>query len=114
MREDLQHVLDHAGYGKRVIGLPFKPVLYTLVVLDKLHMSPIYPWVFETAAKDSYVDIDKAGELLGWQPRLSNKVALLQSYLSYVEERQSGITKFGTGHRTRWNQGILKFAKLFF
>src|SRR5690606_26155205 len=60
MREDYQAVLDAAGHGKRIVGIPAAPARWTLRVLDRLGLSPLYPWVYETATKDSFVSIDKA------------------------------------------------------
>ncbi|OGU95625.1 MAG: epimerase, partial [Ignavibacteria bacterium RIFOXYB12_FULL_35_14] len=34
MREDYQAVLDHAGHGKKIVGLPEKPIIYTLRFLE--------------------------------------------------------------------------------
>jgi nucleoside-diphosphate-sugar epimerase len=69
MAEDYQAVLDEAGFGKKIICFPAEPVVIVLRILDKLKLSPLYPWVYETAAKDSFVSIDKAKKQLGWQPK---------------------------------------------
>jgi nucleoside-diphosphate-sugar epimerase len=53
MREDFQAVLDHAGHGKSVRPLPAGPIILCLKVLEKLKLSPVYEWVYETAAVDS-------------------------------------------------------------
>lgn len=68
-REDFQAVLDHAGHGKRVISIPIAPALWALRLLDRLHLSPFYPWVYETAVKDSFVSIEKVQEKLGYTPQ---------------------------------------------
>ncbi|MDY0083885.1 MAG: NAD-dependent epimerase/dehydratase family protein, partial [Ignavibacteriaceae bacterium] len=60
MREDYQSVLDAAGFGKKIVGLPEKPIIYTLKFLEALKLSPLYKWVYETASKDSFVSIEKA------------------------------------------------------
>ena len=57
MAEDYQAVLDYAGYGKKVTGLPAEPAVWLLRLLESLQLSPLYKWVYETAAKDSYVSI---------------------------------------------------------
>ena len=69
MGQDWQAVLDHAGHGKKVKGMPAWPVIWTLRALDRLNLSPLYPWVYETAAKDSFVSIEKAEQVLGYRPR---------------------------------------------
>lgn len=59
MRDDFQSVLTLAGHGKRIIGFPEKPVIFGLKVLEALHLSPVYEWIYETAGKDSFVSIDR-------------------------------------------------------
>jgi nucleoside-diphosphate-sugar epimerase len=114
MKSDYQAVLDEAGYGKRIIPIPAGPAILALRVLEKLGLSPLYQWVYETASKDSFVSIEKAQRLLGFKPGFSNRDALVRNYLWYVENadrfrRSSGIT-----HRVPWKQGILGLAKKFF
>jgi nucleoside-diphosphate-sugar epimerase len=113
MREDYQAVLDRAGFGKKIRGLPATPMIWTLRVLEKLKLSPLYKWVYETASKDSFVSIEKAEKQLGYKPKFSNKQALIRNYEWYLEnlpkfEHSSGVT-----HRVPWKQGVLKYAKLF-
>lgn len=114
MREDYQAVLDYAGFGKKIVGLPEKPIIYTLKFLEALKLSPLYKWVYETASKDSFVSIEKAEKILGYKPQFSNKDALLRNYKWYVAHRNEFINKDGVSHRVPWKQGILRFAKIFF
>ena len=114
IRDDYQAVLDEAGYGKRIIGLPAAPVIMVLKVLEKLKLSPLYAWVYETAGKDSFVSIEKAERVLGYDPQYSNKDALIRNYIWYVNNREELEKKSGVTHRVPWSQGILKLAKLFF
>ena len=114
MREDYQAVLDYAGFGKKIVGLPEKPIIYMLKFLEALKLSPLYKWVYETASKDSFVSIEKAEKNLGYKPKFSNKDALLRNYKWYVEHRNEFINKAGVSHRVPWKQGILRFAKIFF
>lgn len=114
MREDYQAVLEYAGYGKRIVPFPEGPVILALKLLEKLKLSPLYAWVYETAGKDSFVSIEKAEQELGYAPKFSNKDALIRNYQWYLDnlhtfEGQSGVT-----HRVPWNQGALRLAKLFF
>ena len=114
MKEDYQSVLDYAGHGKKIIGLPEKLVVCTLKLLEKLKLSPLYKWVYETASKDSFVSIEKAEKLLNYKPKYSNKDALLRNYKWYLENLESFKNLTGVNHRVPWKQGILKFAKAFF
>ncbi|MCK5129858.1 MAG: NAD-dependent epimerase/dehydratase family protein [Clostridiales bacterium] len=114
MKEDWQAVLDYAGFGKKIKGFPAKPMIWTLRFLEKLNLSPLYKWVYETACEDSFVSIDKAEKVLGFTPQYSNKDALVRNYIWYVDHLQHFENASGISHRVPWKQGILKFAKLFF
>lgn len=114
MKEDYQAVLDYAGHGKRIVGLPEKPVILTLKFLEALKISPLYKWVYETASKDSFVSIEKAEKILGFTPKYSNKEALIRNYKWYVENLDSFKDQSGISHRAPWKQGILSLAKIFF
>jgi nucleoside-diphosphate-sugar epimerase len=114
MREDYQSVLDYAKHGKKIKGLPEKPIILTLKILEALKLSPLYKWVYETASKDSFVSIEKAEKILGFKPKYSNKDALVRNYKWYLEHLNEFENKSGVSHRVPWKQGILKLAKIFF
>jgi len=114
MREDYQAVLDRAGHGRKIRGMPVKPLVFILRVLEKLHLSPLYPWVYETASTDSFVSIEKAEKLLDYRPRYSNKQALVRNYDWYVAHLDEFKGKSGVSHRVPWKQGLLACAKWFF
>ena len=114
MKEDYQAVLDEAGHGKRIHGTPVKPIVFILRILEALKLSPLYPWVYETASTDSFVSIEKAERALDFKPRFSNKQALVRNYRWYVEHLHEFEGKSGISHRVPWKQGLLAVAKLFF
>ena len=114
MGEDYQAVLDYAGHGKKVTPLPAEPAIWLLRALETLNLSPLYQWVYETAAKDSYVSIERAQAKLGFQPKYSNKDALLRNYQWYLDNHDAIGTASGVSHRVPWSQGILRLAKQFF
>ena len=114
MREDYQAVLDKAGYGKKIHGTPVKPIVFILRILEALKLSPLYPWVYETASTDSFVSIEKAEKLLDFKPKYSNKDALIRNYEWYVAHLSEFAGKSGVSHRVPWKQGLLAVAKLFF
>ena len=114
MKEDYQAVLDYAGFGKKIRGLPEKPIIWTLRLLESLNLSPLYKWVYETASKDSFVSIEKAEKVLGYKPEFSNKDALVRNFKWYLEHQKEFKNKSGVSHRVPWKQGILKFARYFF
>jgi len=113
-KEDFQAVLDEAGFGKRIIPIPEAPAVYTLRFLEKLGISPLYKWVYETAGKESFVSIEKAERILGYKPKYSNKDALLRNYHWYLENLDKFSNASGVTHRVPWQQGALKIAKFFF
>lgn len=114
MREDYQAVLDRAGHGKRIRGLPVRPIVFILRVLEALKLSPLYPWVYETASTDSFVSIEKAEKMLDFRPRYSNKEALVRNYDWYCAHLSEFQGKTGVSHRVPWKQGLLACAKWFF
>jgi nucleoside-diphosphate-sugar epimerase len=114
MKEDYQAVLDYAGHGKKVVGFPAAPAIWGLRVLDRLGLSPLYKWVYETASKDSFVSIEKAERELGFEPRYSNKDALLRNFRWYIENRAQFENASGVSHRVPWSQGVIGLLKRFF
>jgi len=115
MKEDYQAVLDKAGFGRKIIPFPAGPVVLALKVLEKLKLSPLYPWIYETASKDSFVSIEKAQKTLGFKPQYSNKQALLRNYQWYLENREHLSTGGGeVTHRVPWKQKALGLLKVFF
>ncbi len=114
MKEDYQAVLDQAGFGKRIIPIPAGPAILALRVLEFFRLSPLYKWVYETAAKDSFVSIEKAERVLGYSPRFSNREALIRNYQWYLDHLGQFQGQTGISHRVPWKQGILKLAKMFF
>jgi nucleoside-diphosphate-sugar epimerase len=114
MKEDYQAVLDTAGFKRKIRPLPAEPAIWTLRVLEALHLSPLYKWVYETASKDSFVSIEKAERVLGYQPKYSNKDALIRNYQWYLDNLSKFEGQSGVSHRVPWKQGILGLAKNFF
>lgn len=114
MCEDWQAVLDQAGFAKKIVPLPKMPIIWTLRILETLKLSPLYKWIYETAAEDSFVSIDKAKRVLGWRARYSNKAALLRNYAWYLKNKDKFKNTSGVSHKVPWKQGVLGLAKLFF
>lgn len=114
MRQNFQAVLDRAGHGKRVISLPAWPTIWTLKLLEQLHLSPLYKWIYETAAKESIVSVEHLERVLGFAPRYSNENALVRNYDWYVLHRDEYQGKVGTSHRVPWTKGALKLIRYFF
>ncbi len=114
IRDDYQAVLDYAGYGKKIVSLPAAPAIWTLRMLEKVNLSPLYRWVYETVTEDSFVSIEKAESLLDYKPKYSNRDALIRNYQWYIDNESSFKGASGVNHRVPWKQGALGLAKLFF
>jgi nucleoside-diphosphate-sugar epimerase len=114
MRENVQCVLDRAGHGKRAVPLPAGPLIAVLRFLERLGLSPLYQWIYETAGRDSAVSIELIERRLGFVPSHSNRDALIRNYDWYVAHRDGIGAAPGVTHRVRWPKGALALAKFFF
>jgi nucleoside-diphosphate-sugar epimerase len=116
MKTDYQAVLDEAGFGKKIIPFPAGPVVLALRILEALKLSPLYPWIYETASKDSFVSVEKAQQKLAYQPQYSNQQAMIRNFHWYLQNRDRLQAEPGTGvsHRVPWKQKALKWVKVFF
>jgi nucleoside-diphosphate-sugar epimerase len=114
LREDFQAVLDHAGFGKRIIPFPDTPMVWALQILEALKLSPVYKWAYGTITEDSFVSIEKAERMLGFRPKYSNKAALIRNYQWYIDHLHEFSGQTGVSHRVPWKQGALSLAKWFF
>ena len=112
VRADLQALIDHAGSASRLQPVPVKPAEIALRGLELLRVSPLAEWHYKTAHRDSFVDVTKAQTLLGWQPRLSNREALIETYDWYLANR-GRVGGAGVTHRVPWNQQALGLLKRF-
>jgi nucleoside-diphosphate-sugar epimerase len=111
VNDDLGALLSYAGTGSQILHLPSQPTKAILGALSNLHLSPVYRWVYDTADQDSFVSITKAQTELKWQPRFSNRDAMIETYAWYLGEGKEMAKRTGTGHRVAWKQGILRLAK---
>ncbi|MGB8004609.1 MAG: NAD(P)-dependent oxidoreductase [Gaiellaceae bacterium] len=112
VRADLQALIDHAGSASRLQPVPVKPAEIALRGLELLRVSPLAEWHYKTAHRDSFVDVSKAQSLLRWQPRLSNRDALIETYDWYLANR-GRVGGAGVTHRVPWNQQALGLLKRF-
>jgi len=109
--EDVGALCDYAGNNARVMTTPAWLVKPALAVLEALHLSPLYKWVYGTADTDSYVAVDKIKQLLGWETEYSNAEALIRSYQWYLDHKTESDSATGVTHRVAWRQGILALFK---
>ncbi len=110
VREDLQALIDHAGSSSRLTPVPVKPAELILRALELARVSPLAEWHYKTAHRDSFVDVSKAERVLGWQARLSNRAALIETYDWYLANR-GRVGAAGVTHRVPWNQQALGLLK---
>ncbi|GAB3222360.1 NAD(P)-dependent oxidoreductase [Glycomyces halotolerans] len=114
LREDFQAVLDAAGHGRRVRSLPTGPAVAALRLASAVKLSPVYDRLVRKLKADSYVDISKARERLGFAPRHSNREAVLRTYRWWRSRPQSDPGAAGATSADRWKQGLLASAKVCF
>ena len=114
MRKDLQDLLDFAGFGKRVRPIPSWLVIPVLKVLERIHLSPLYEWVYETADKDHYVSVEKLQSQMGWSAGKTTADVWIDTYRWYLDEYRTRRIQTGVSHRAAWDQGILRLVKLLF
>ena len=115
IKRDYQAVLDAAGHGKKMIPIPAARLsIWVLRILEKLNLSPLYKWVYETVTEDSFVSIEKAERVLGYKPRYSNRDALVRNYRWYVDHLKDFEGQSGVSHRVPWKQGALTILKKVF
>ncbi len=114
VKQDFQAVLDHAGFGKKIVSIPIAPALFALKLLNQLGLSPVYAWAYGTVTKESFVSIEKAERVLGYKPRYSNKQALIRNFEWYMANVSKFSGQTGVSHRVPWSQGIWSIAKMFF
>lgn len=109
--EDVAALCTAAGSGSRVLATPARPVKAVLRILEKMRLSPLYQWVYDTADKDSFVSTERIESKLGWQPKYSNAESLIKAYQWYQEnaDRYEGL--YGTTHKVAWKQGALSVAR---
>lgn len=110
VRDDLQQLIDHAGSGSRLRPLPVRPAEVVLSLLERARLSPLAEWHYRTAYRDSFVSIEKARALLGWEPTHSNAETLCATYDWYLAHRAE-LRAAGTTHRVPWNQQALGLLK---
>ena len=119
VREDLEKLFDYASRNpqgsipaSKILPTPALLVKKALWLFEKLKLSPLYQWVYDTADKDSYVSIDRLTKTLNWHPIYSNSEALIKAYKWYldnydeIKSQPEGVT-----HRVGWRQGILGVFK---
>lgn len=114
VKKDLGEVFKFAKSGSKIFTTPAFFIKKALWIFEKIGISPLYQWVYDTADKDSFVSIDKLKKTLGWKPRYSNSQAMIKAYRWYLKNyKEIKSKKAGVTHTVGWKQGILGFLKNF-
>jgi nucleoside-diphosphate-sugar epimerase len=114
VEEDFITMFKNVGSSSRILPTPALPIKMALALFEKLHLSPLYKWVYATADKDSFVSIEKIMKTVGWKPHHSNTEALVKAYRWYEEHYDEIKSRpAGTTHTVGWKQGILGIFKKF-
>ncbi|MDO8658223.1 MAG: NAD(P)-dependent oxidoreductase [Candidatus Levybacteria bacterium] len=114
VRKDLGEVFKFAKSGSKIMTTPAFFVKKALWFFEKIGVSPLYQWVYDTADKDSFVSIDKLKKVLNWKPKFSNSQALIKAYDWYLKNyNEIKSKKAGVTHTVGWKQGILGILKRF-
>ena len=85
-------------------------------LLRRARLSPVYGRLLHKLLGDSYVSTEKARQRLGFEPRYSNREALLRAFVSWRDRPPADASTRGAGRTSRepWRQGVLRAAKVFF
>jgi nucleoside-diphosphate-sugar epimerase len=111
---DFQEVLDAAGHGGRIRRLPVAPTVAVLRGAAALKRSPVYPRLIYKLLSDSYVDLTKASQEIGFAPEHSNSASLVETYNWWRSSDVAQAASAGSAHTQPWRQGLLRLAKPFF
>jgi len=112
VKKDFEIFFNTINSKSKIISTPAFLVKKALWIFEKLKLSPLYQWVYDTADKDSFVSLKKLTQKLKWHPKYSNSDALIKAYRWYfknykeVKSRGSGLT-----HTVGWKQGVLGLIK---
>lgn len=110
MREAYNELIEHAGTGSEITGLPRLPTKFGMWLLDKLDQSPLTTFHYKTIDKDFYFDTSKAKNDLQWEPEDSNADCMIRGYEWFLD-REVENKNVGEGHRKSPDQGLLRLLR---
>lgn len=112
LREDLGWLIKQVGSKSQVRSLPVWPTITTLLVLDKLNLSPLSAWHYLTYHKPFHFDSTPVSQALNWKPKYSNQEMLIDAYRWFVNERDANQYQHGASmHKSPVKQKALKILK---
>jgi nucleoside-diphosphate-sugar epimerase len=112
LRDDLGALIRHAGTKSKIKSLPVFLAIGTLMVLDKVRLSPLGPWHYLTYHKPFYFDIKPTMDALGWTPMYDNVSILTEAYEWFISSQRQAEASGGMSfHKQSVQQGILRVLK---
>src|SRR5882724_2519193 len=111
LRQALEQLIAYAHSHSRVKSLPAGPTIQSLLLLDKLGLSPLAPWHYLTYHKPFYFDVSNLVSL-GWKPRFSTDEMFRESYDWFLGNHDRlKAEKVGSPHRRAVREGLLWLVK---
>lgn len=111
MRETLEALVDHAGTGSTVRGLPVAPARAAMRVLARLGLAPFAPYHWLLYSESLWFDIGHTEEDLGWRAHHSNIAMLNESYDWFLAHRGELAASAGSRHQSPARLGLLRLLK---
>lgn len=115
LSELYSRVIAYAGSTSKIVALPKAPSLATLVILDRLNISPLGVYQYTMISRSIYADTKKLKSILGWKPRKTNLDSFIENYRWYVKNKESfkvlGNSSL-SANRSLPKMGIFKLLKL--
>lgn len=105
--EDLRHLIAYANSSSRLTWIPARPASRLLGLLDRVRLSPLAPWHYETVHRPYYFDVTKAREVLGWTPTTGNFELFERTYDWYRTNEVAPTGRSGSVHRTAPRERLL-------
>ncbi|RLG21407.1 NAD(P)-dependent oxidoreductase [Candidatus Micrarchaeota archaeon] len=84
-REIMQALLDHAGFGKKVISVAPLIGLPVMNIIERTGLYDIHKWSYMSLYKGHYVSSEKIGKALAWKASKDSIEALLDGYDWYIK-----------------------------
>jgi len=111
LRNDLETLIRVVGSKSRVVSLPSNLSIATLRLLDILRISPLAPWHYLTYHKEFYFATEPL-TILGWRPKYSNQLMLLESYTYFISDKSKGLME-ASAHRKPIKSVLFSILKYF-
>jgi nucleoside-diphosphate-sugar epimerase len=85
VEEMVRALVAHAGTGSPLVKIPAGLLRTAARALHRVGLSPIVPEHYILADTNFVLDIRRAREALGWEPRYGNIEMMCDAYDSYVD-----------------------------